>query len=40
MVSVDTIKRVPPAEGYVTGVYLEMIEKDPKLKAFAENTSD
>ncbi len=40
MVSVDTIKKVPPTANYVTGVYLEMVEKDPKLKAFAENTSD
>lgn len=40
MVSVGTIKKAPPAESYVTGDYLQMIEKDPKLKAFAENTSD
>ena len=40
MVSVDTIKKVPPAESYVTGAFLEMVEKDTKLKAFAENTSD
>jgi hypothetical protein len=40
MVSVGTIKKAPPAESYVTGDYLQMVEKDPKLKAFAENASD
>lgn len=40
MVSVGTIRKAPPAKSYVTGTYLQMIEKNPKLKAFAENTSN
>jgi len=40
MVSVDTIGKAPKAENYVTGMYLEMVEKDPVLKAFAENSAD
>ena len=40
MKSAQIIKKAPDAKKYVTGKYLLMIENDPQLKAFAENSQD
>lgn len=40
MTSADIIAKAPDAKSYVTGKYLSIVQKDPTLKAFAENTSD
>lgn len=40
MVSVGVIRKVPAVADHVTDKYLLMIQNDPKLKAFAENTAD
>jgi NitT/TauT family transport system substrate-binding protein len=38
--SVGTIQKVQPASEYVTDKYMKMVAADPKLKAFAESSSD
>ena len=40
MNSVGIINKIPDTKTYVTDKFLLMIENDPKLKAFAENSSD
>jgi NitT/TauT family transport system substrate-binding protein len=35
--SVGTIQEVPDSKTYITREYLEAVNKDPKLKAFANN---
>ena len=40
MVSSDIVTKAPDAKSYVTGTYLSMVQNDPALKTFAENTSD
>jgi ABC-type nitrate/sulfonate/bicarbonate transport system substrate-binding protein len=40
MISAQIIKKAPDVKKYVTKKYLLMVENDPTLKAFAENTQD
>ena len=40
MKSVGIINNVPDAKSYVTDKFLLMVENDPKLRTFAENTGD
>jgi NitT/TauT family transport system substrate-binding protein len=40
MKSVGTLSRVPDPKDYITDKFLLMIENDPALKKFAEDTSD
>ncbi|TMS58737.1 myristoyl transferase [Imbroritus primus] len=40
MESVGVVRKIPSVKDHVTNKYLLMIQNDPKLKAFAENTGD
>lgn len=40
MKSVSIINKIPDTKSYVTDKFLLMIDNDPKLKAFAENSGD
>ena len=40
MMSVDVINKIPDSKGFVTDKYLQMIQRDPKLKAFASDVGN